>query len=86
LEALPKDDANLISRDEGGSNKFYGGNNMASRGRMMALGHYIKHIVSTNMFKVEITLIIYVGMFVSIALVEILVALVAASPTKGWSG
>ena len=38
------------------------------------------------MFKVAITLVISVGMFVSIALVSILVALVAESPTKGWSG
>lgn len=54
--------------------------------QVVALGHYIKRTVSAKMFKVAITLVISVGMFVSIALVAILVALVAASPTKGWSG
>uniref|UniRef100_A0A0D6QUQ3 dolichyl-diphosphooligosaccharide--protein glycotransferase n=1 Tax=Araucaria cunninghamii TaxID=56994 RepID=A0A0D6QUQ3_ARACU len=53
---------------------------------VVALGHYIKRTVSAKMFKVAITLVISFGMVVSVALAAILVASVAASPTKGWSG
>lgn len=43
-------------------------------------GHYIKHIVSSNILKVTISLVISIGMFVSIVLVAILVALMAKGP------
>eukprot|EP01018_Ginkgo_biloba_P001225 Gb_33393 [translate_table: standard] len=54
--------------------------------QIVALVHYTKRILSAQMFTVALTLVISVGMVVSLALVAILVALVAASPTKGWSG
>ncbi|GLJ12540.1 hypothetical protein SUGI_0193170 [Cryptomeria japonica] len=53
---------------------------------VVALGHYIKRTVSAKMFKVAITLVISTGMVVLVALIAILVASVAGSPTKGWSG
>ncbi|KAJ0090434.1 hypothetical protein Patl1_13316 [Pistacia atlantica] len=53
---------------------------------VVALVHYIKGILSAKMFKVAVTLVVSVGLVVCIAAVAVLVALVASSPTKGWSG
>ncbi|KAI3964445.1 hypothetical protein MKX01_007135 [Papaver californicum] len=53
---------------------------------VVALVYYIKGVLSPKMFKVAVTLVVSVGMVVCIAVVAILVAVVASSPTKGWSG
>ncbi|KAF9615842.1 hypothetical protein IFM89_026730 [Coptis chinensis] len=53
---------------------------------VVALVYYIKGILSQKMFKVAVTLVVSVGMVVCLAMVAVLVALVASSPTKGWSG
>ncbi|KAJ0030399.1 hypothetical protein Pint_13253 [Pistacia integerrima] len=53
---------------------------------VVALVHYIKGVLSAKMFKVAVTLVVSVGLVVCIAAVAVLVALVASSPTKGWSG
>ncbi|KAL9267907.1 Dolichyl-diphosphooligosaccharide--protein glycosyltransferase subunit STT3A-like protein [Drosera capensis] len=53
---------------------------------VVALVYYIKGILSPKMFKVAVTLIVSVGLAVCCAVVAVLVALVASSPTKGWSG
>ncbi|XP_050218003.1 dolichyl-diphosphooligosaccharide--protein glycosyltransferase subunit STT3A [Mercurialis annua] len=53
---------------------------------VVAFVHYIKGILSPKMFKVAVTLVISVGLAVCCAVMAILIALVASSPTKGWSG
>ncbi|KAL7590431.1 dolichyl-diphosphooligosaccharide--protein glycosyltransferase subunit STT3A [Lactuca sativa] len=53
---------------------------------LVALAYYIKGILSPKMFKVAATLVISVGMVVCCGVVAVLVAVVASSPTKGWSG
>lgn len=53
---------------------------------VVALVYYIKGILSPKMFKVAVTLVVSVGLVVCCAVIAILVALVASSPTKGWSG
>ncbi|OVA08562.1 Oligosaccharyl transferase [Macleaya cordata] len=53
---------------------------------VVALVYYIKGILSPKMFKVAVTLVVSVGTVVCLAVVAVLVALVASSPTKGWSG
>ncbi|KAL9686255.1 hypothetical protein QQ045_023711 [Rhodiola kirilowii] len=53
---------------------------------VVALVYYIKGILSPKMFKVAVTLVISVGLVVCCAVIAILVAVVASSPTKGWSG
>ncbi|KAL9252978.1 Dolichyl-diphosphooligosaccharide--protein glycosyltransferase subunit STT3A-like protein [Drosera capensis] len=53
---------------------------------VVALVYYIKGILSPKMFKVAFTLVVSVGLAVCCAVVAVLVALVASSPTKGWSG
>ncbi|KHN40395.1 Dolichyl-diphosphooligosaccharide--protein glycosyltransferase subunit STT3 [Glycine soja] len=53
---------------------------------VVALVHYIKGILSPKMFKVAVALVVSVGLAVCCAMVAVLVALVASSPTKGWSG
>lgn len=53
---------------------------------VVALVYYIKGILSPKMFKVAVTLVVSVGMVVCCAVVAVLIALVASSPTKGWSG
>ncbi|KAI4380394.1 hypothetical protein MLD38_006590 [Melastoma candidum] len=53
---------------------------------VVALVHYIKGILSPRMFKVAVTLVLSVGIILCFAAVAILIAVVAASPTKGWSG
>lgn len=54
--------------------------------QVVALAHYIKRILSPAMYRVAVTLVVLVGMAGAFALAAILVTLVAASPTKGWSG
>ncbi|RVW96263.1 Dolichyl-diphosphooligosaccharide--protein glycosyltransferase subunit STT3A [Vitis vinifera] len=53
---------------------------------VVALVYYIKGILSPKMFKVAVTLVVSVGLVVCCAVVAVLIALVASSPTKGWSG
>jgi dolichyl-diphosphooligosaccharide--protein glycosyltransferase len=53
---------------------------------VVALVYYIKGILSPKMFKVAVTLVVSIGMVVCFIVVAILVALVASSPTGGWSG
>ncbi|KAK4280931.1 hypothetical protein QN277_012483 [Acacia crassicarpa] len=53
---------------------------------VVALVYYIKGILSPKMFRVAMTLVVSVGLAVCCAVIAILAALVASSPTKGWSG
>lgn len=53
---------------------------------VVALVYYIKGVLSAKMFKVAVTLILTLGAIVCCAVVAVLIALVASSPTKGWSG
>ncbi|GLT51703.1 hypothetical protein SLA2020_250960 [Shorea laevis] len=53
---------------------------------VVALVYYIKGILSPNMFKVAVTLVVSAGLAVCCAMMAVLIALVASSPTKGWSG
>ncbi|KAK3165417.1 hypothetical protein QOZ80_1AG0032900 [Eleusine coracana subsp. coracana] len=53
---------------------------------VVALIYYIKGLVTPRLFKVAMTFVITVGLALCFAVVAILVALVASSPTKGWSG
>lgn len=53
---------------------------------VVALVYYIKGILTPQMFKVAVTLVIAVGLIVCFAVLAVLIALVASSPTKGWSG
>ncbi|KAI5059406.1 hypothetical protein GOP47_0025725 [Adiantum capillus-veneris] len=53
---------------------------------VVALAYHVKRLLTPRMYKVAVTLVIMVGMVGAITLGAILVTLVAASPTKGWSG
>jgi dolichyl-diphosphooligosaccharide--protein glycosyltransferase len=53
---------------------------------VVALAYYIKGMLTPKMFKVAVTLVVSVGLLVCCAVIAVLVALVASSPTKGWSG
>ncbi|XAR67042.1 Dolichyl-diphosphooligosaccharide--protein glycotransferase [Bertholletia excelsa] len=53
---------------------------------VVALVYYIKGILSPKMFKVAVTLVVSVGLVICGAVLAVLIALVASSPTKGWSG
>nr|XP_016464448.1 PREDICTED: dolichyl-diphosphooligosaccharide--protein glycosyltransferase subunit STT3A-like [Nicotiana tabacum] len=53
---------------------------------VVGLVYYIKGILTPKMFKVAVTLVISAGLIVCCAVVAVLIALVASSPTKGWSG
>ncbi|KAF6164497.1 hypothetical protein GIB67_025323 [Kingdonia uniflora] len=53
---------------------------------VVALVYHIKGILSPKMFKVAVTLVVSIGMVVCFAVIAVLIALVASSPTKGWSG
>ncbi|KAJ4951488.1 hypothetical protein NE237_028320 [Protea cynaroides] len=53
---------------------------------VVAFVYYVKGLLSPKMFKVAVALVVSVGMVVCCAVVAVLVALVASSPTKGWSG
>ncbi|KAK7245440.1 hypothetical protein RIF29_40286 [Crotalaria pallida] len=53
---------------------------------VVALVYYIKGILSPKMFKVAMALVVSVGLAVCCAMIAVLIALVASSPTKGWSG
>ncbi|XP_062149477.1 dolichyl-diphosphooligosaccharide--protein glycosyltransferase subunit STT3A-like isoform X2 [Alnus glutinosa] len=53
---------------------------------VVALVYYIKGILSPKMFKVAVTFVISIGLVVCCAVLAVLVALVASSPTMGWSG
>lgn len=53
---------------------------------VVALVYYVKGILSPKMFKVAVMLVLSVGLVICCAVVAVLVALVASSPTKGWSG
>ncbi|KAJ7532116.1 hypothetical protein O6H91_14G073000 [Diphasiastrum complanatum] len=51
-----------------------------------ALVHYIKRILTPKTYRMALTMVLTIGTVGALTLVAILVALVAASPTKGWSG
>ncbi|PHU08107.1 Dolichyl-diphosphooligosaccharide--protein glycosyltransferase subunit STT3A [Capsicum chinense] len=53
---------------------------------VVGLVYYIKGMLTPKMFKVAVTLVVSTGLIVCCAVVAVLVALVASSPTKGWSG
>ncbi|XVF49127.1 hypothetical protein PTKIN_Ptkin03bG0243300 [Pterospermum kingtungense] len=53
---------------------------------VVAFVYYIKGILSPKMFKVAVTLVVSVGLAVCCAMLAVLIALVASSPTMGWSG
>ncbi|KAM0945743.1 putative dolichyl-diphosphooligosaccharide--protein glycotransferase [Dioscorea sansibarensis] len=53
---------------------------------VVALVYYIKGLLSPKMFKVAVALVLTIGISVCVVVIGILVALVASSPTKGWSG
>ncbi|XWS72077.1 hypothetical protein CRYUN_Cryun02cG0009500 [Craigia yunnanensis] len=53
---------------------------------VVAFVYYIKGILSPKMFKVAVTLVVSVGLAVCCAVIAVLIALVASSPTMGWSG
>ncbi|XP_022754987.1 dolichyl-diphosphooligosaccharide--protein glycosyltransferase subunit STT3A [Durio zibethinus] len=53
---------------------------------VVAFVYHIKGILSPKMFKVAVTLVASVGLAVCCAVIAVLIALVASSPTKGWSG
>ncbi|KAE8678761.1 Dolichyl-diphosphooligosaccharide--protein glycosyltransferase subunit STT3A [Hibiscus syriacus] len=53
---------------------------------VVAFVYYIKWILSPKMFKVAVTLVVSVGLAVCCAVIAVFIALVASSPTKGWSG
>ncbi|KAL6221085.1 hypothetical protein ACLB2K_008837 [Fragaria x ananassa] len=54
--------------------------------QVVAFVYYIKGVLSPKMFKVAVTLVLSIGLVVCCAVIAVLVALVASSPTKGWSG
>ncbi|XP_024518642.1 dolichyl-diphosphooligosaccharide--protein glycosyltransferase subunit STT3A-like [Selaginella moellendorffii] len=51
-----------------------------------ALAHYIKRVLSPKQYSTAVSFVITFGMAGAAALIAILAAMVAASPTKGWSG
>ncbi|KAK9681467.1 hypothetical protein RND81_10G004700 [Saponaria officinalis] len=53
---------------------------------VVAFVYYIKGTLSPQMFKVAVTLVVSIGRAVCFAVAAVLVALVASSPTMGWSG
>ncbi|KAL3625442.1 Dolichyl-diphosphooligosaccharide--protein glycosyltransferase subunit stt3a [Castilleja foliolosa] len=53
---------------------------------VVALVYHIKGILSPQMFKVAVTLVVSAGLIVCGAVLAVLIAMVASSPTKGWSG
>ncbi|GMI97751.1 staurosporin and temperature sensitive 3-like A [Hibiscus trionum] len=53
---------------------------------VVAFVYYIKGILTPKMFKVAVTLVVSVGLALCCAVIAVLIALVASSPTKGWSG
>jgi dolichyl-diphosphooligosaccharide--protein glycosyltransferase len=53
---------------------------------VVALVYYIKGILSPKMFKVAVALVVSGGLAVAFAMIAVLVAMVASSPTMGWSG
>jgi len=53
---------------------------------IVALVHYIRRILTPKTYRMALTLVLTVGTASAVVLVGVLIALVAASPTKGWSG
>ncbi|KAG0459542.1 hypothetical protein HPP92_022670 [Vanilla planifolia] len=53
---------------------------------VVGIVYFIKGILPPKMFKVAITLVLTFGIAICVGALAILVALVASSPTKGWSG
>ncbi|CAO2178296.1 unnamed protein product [Urochloa humidicola] len=53
---------------------------------VVALVYYIKGLLTPRLFKVAMTFVVTVGLAICFAVAAILIALVASSPTKGWSG
>ncbi|XLS86582.1 hypothetical protein HN51_036748 [Arachis hypogaea] len=52
---------------------------------VVALMYHIKGILSPKIFKVALALVVSIGLAVCCAMVAVIIALVASSPTKGWS-
>ncbi|KAG0567434.1 hypothetical protein KC19_7G134800 [Ceratodon purpureus] len=53
---------------------------------VVALAHYIRRTLDEKTYRLAFTLVVTAGTMGAVVLVGILIALVAASPTKGWSG
>jgi dolichyl-diphosphooligosaccharide--protein glycosyltransferase len=53
---------------------------------VVALAHYIRHNLTPKMYRMALAFVVTVGTASALVLVAVLMALVAASPTKGWSG
>ncbi|CAN4096323.1 unnamed protein product [Withania somnifera] len=53
---------------------------------VVGLVYYIKGMLTPKMFKVAVTLVVSAGLIVCCTVVAVLIALVASSPTMGWSG
>ncbi|BBN19830.1 dolichyl-diphosphooligosaccharide---protein glycosyltransferase [Marchantia polymorpha subsp. ruderalis] len=54
--------------------------------QVVALVHYIKRILTQKAFRVAVAFVLTVGTVSALTLIGVLIALVATSPTKGWSG
>lgn len=53
---------------------------------VVALAYYVKRLLTPRMYRKAVTVVIMVGVIGALTLGVVLVTLVAASPTKGWSG
>jgi dolichyl-diphosphooligosaccharide--protein glycosyltransferase len=53
---------------------------------VVALAHYIRRNLTPKMYRMALAFVVTVGTASALVLVAVLIALVAASPTKGWSG
>ncbi|CAK9872350.1 unnamed protein product [Sphagnum jensenii] len=53
---------------------------------VVALAHYIRRNLTPKMYRMALAFVVTVGTVSALVLVAVLMALVAASPTKGWSG
>ncbi|CAM6128629.1 unnamed protein product [Calypogeia fissa] len=54
--------------------------------QVVAFAHYIKRMLTPKQFRMAVTIVISVGTAAAMVLLAILVAMVATSPTGGWSG
>lgn len=53
---------------------------------IVAVAYHMKRVLPPRLFKVAATLVVMLGTAVAFTLAAVLITLVAASPTKGWSG
>ncbi|KAL2610395.1 hypothetical protein R1flu_028968 [Riccia fluitans] len=54
--------------------------------QVVAIVYYIKRILSPKAFRVAVAVVLTVGAVFALTLIAVLIAMVATSPTKGWSG